>query len=225
MVKLTIEGKKYQIPPKLSVEQWKQLLPFDYNSVEDWPKIMSKLLDEDVEVFKKATVESLTLAISFVIAIMNQRSECQHKDFTTIRFGEFVDMDVYTCRGVDKDIDAMLAILNPDIYWADEALWCIDEYQKFRVYMYRQYSGLFGLNEPRDDDDDLEAIDPKKIARGWYKIIVDLADNDVLKIDAITEQPVKKIFNFMALKKEKQMEENFRQLQQKRQYDLSRNRK
>lgn len=98
----------------------------------------------------------------------------------------------------------------------------MDQYQQFRIHTYRQYAGLFGLNEPRDDDDDLETVDAKKVAKGWYRIIVDLAANDVLNIDAITEQPLKKILNFMALKKEKQMEENFKQLQQKRQHDLSR---
>ena len=225
MVKLTIQGKAYEMPKRLSIEQWRALLKFDYHSVEDWPKIMALILEEEVEVFKRATVESLTLAISFVIALMNQRTESKVRDFNTILFGEFVDLDIYVVQGIEKHIEDMLAILSPDLYWSDDALWVLDQYQQFRIHTYRQYAGLFGLNEPRDDDEDLETIDAKKVAKGWYRIIVDLADNDVLNIDAITEQPLKKILNFMALKKEKQMEENFKQLQQKRQHDLSRNRK
>ena len=225
MVKLTIEGKAYKMPKRLSVEQWRALLKFDYHSMDAWPKIMAHILEEDVEVFKKATVESMTLAISFVIALMNQRTESKVRDFNTILFGEFVDLDIYVVQGIEKHIEDMLAILSPNLYYADEALWVLDQYQQFRIHTYRQYSGLFGLNEPRDDDDDLETIDAKKVAKGWYRIIVDLAANDVLNIDAITEQPLKKILNFMALKKEKQMEENFKQLQQKRQHDLSRTRK
>ena len=225
MVKLTISGKAYKLPERLSVVEWQRLLKFNFESVEDWPKIMGALLETDTEQFKKATVESLTLAIAFIIAMMNSRAEAQIKDFTTITFGEFVDLDIWVSSGIEKHVDDMLAILNPDAYWADEALWSIDQYQRFRVHMYRQYSGLFGLNDPQMDDEDPEAVDPNKIARGWYKIIVDLADNDVLKIDAITDQPLKKILNFMSLRKEKQQEENFKQLQQKRQHDLSRNRK
>ena len=125
MVKLTIQGKAYEMPKRLSIEQWRALLKFDYHSVEDWPKIMALILEEEVEVFKKATVESLTLAISFVIALMNQRTESKVRDFNTILFGEFVDLDIYVVQGIEKHIEDMLAILSPDLYWSDEALWVI----------------------------------------------------------------------------------------------------
>ena len=82
------------------------------------------------------------------------------------------------------------------------------------------------MNDPKgDEEEDLENIDPNKIAKGWYRIIADLADNDVLKMDAVTDEPLKKILNFMSLRKELQLEENFKQLQQKRKHDVSRNRK
>ena len=61
--------------------------------------------------------------------------------------------------------------------------------------------------------------------RSWYKIIISLAEGSLLNIDAVTDQPYKKAFNFMAWKKEKQQEENFKQLQQQRNYDVSRSRK
>ena len=102
MVKLTIEGKAYKMPKRLSVEQWRALLKFDYHSMDAWPKIMAHILEEDVEVFKKATVESMTLAISFVIALMNQRTESKVRDFNTILFGEFVDLDIYVVQGIEK---------------------------------------------------------------------------------------------------------------------------
>ena len=226
MVKLTIQGKGYKMPERLTVEQWKSLLRYDFQDVNEWPLIMSNLLKEDTAVFKRATVESLTLAISFVIALMNQRVESKVRDFNELTFGEFVDLDIYITQGIEKNLIAMLDILKGDsrFVWADEALWIIDQYQMFRQHTYRSYAGLFGLNEPKDETDDLESIDPQVIARGWYRIIIDLAENDVLKIDAVTEEPLKKILNFMAFKKERQLEENFKQLQQKRQYDLSRNR-
>ena len=64
-----------------------------------------------------------------------------------------------------------------------------------------------------------------QVARSWYKVIVGLAGEDILKIDEVTEQPLTKALNFMALQKEKVMEENERQLQKQRQYDLQRNRR
>ena len=228
MVKLTIKGKPYLLPERLTVAQWKRLLHFDYQSVEDWPRIMGALLETDPNEFKQATVESLTLAVSFVIALMNARVEGHIKDFTQMTFGEFVDLDIAVSGGIEKNVDLMTEIITglttEEIIWSDHALWAIDQFQRFRVHTYRQYSGLFGLNDPQFDDED-ETIDVNKIAKGWYRIIVDLADNDVLKLDEITDQPLKKILNFMSLRKERQIEENFKQLEQKRKYDLSRNRK
>jgi len=227
MVKLTLRDKKYQFPERLTLAEWKALLPFDYRDVNDWPKILACCLKEPVEAFQGATLDSLTLAISFVIALMNQREEYRIKDFNEIRFGEFVDLDIYTVEGIEKRLEETLGILcETPPQMADEALWCIDRFQLFRTHIYRSYAVLFGLNEERDFDDEEEPKwDAKKIAKGWYRIIVDLAGDDLLKIDAVTEQPLKQTLNFMALKKEKQLEENFRLLQQKREYDLSRNRK
>ena len=225
MVRLTIQGQKYKFPERLTLVQWKELIPYDYRDHSQWPTILGKLLKEPKEVFEKATLESLTLAISFVIALMNTRVESKIKDFNDMKFGEFVDLDIYTIEGMEKRIDDALEIIcDPKPYMADEALWCIDQFSLFRQHTYRSYAGLFGLNDLKDEEYEEEAKnwDAKKIAKGWYNIIVDLADGDLLKIDAVTEEPLKKTLNFMAHKKEKQLEENFRQLQQKRKYDLSR---
>jgi hypothetical protein len=225
-VKLTLGDIKYQLPERFTVTQWESLLKYDFETYRDWSKILGTALDAKPEEFELATIESMTLAISFIIALMNQRTETVVIDFNEISFGQFVDLDIYIVQGVEKNIKPILDILNSKTYWSDEAMWLIEQYQKFRVHTYRAYSGLFGLNDPKgDDEEDLENIDPNKIAKGWYRIIADLADNDVLKMDAVTDEPLKKILNFMSLRKELQLEENFKQLQQKRKHDVSRNRK
>ncbi len=226
-VKLTINDTKLELPTRLSITQWEALLKWDYADVKDWPYILACVLETDAEQFKSATLDSMTLAISFVIVLMNARAQSSIKDFNTITFGEFVDLDIWITNGVEKHVSEILKTLEVKTYWSDEALWIIEQYQKFRVHTYRQYAALFGLNDKLEDreEEDLDDVDPQKIAKGWYRIIVDLADNDVLRLDAITDQPLKKILNFMSLRKELQLEENFKQLQQKRQNDLSRNRK
>ena len=54
-----------------------------------------------------------------------------------------------------------------------------------------------------------------QLARSWYRVIVSLANNDLLNIDQVTDQPLKKVLNFMALQKEKALEEEQKQLVQK----------
>ena len=54
---------------------------------------------------------------------------------------------------------------------------------------------------------------------------MNIAKEDILNIDRVTEQPLKKALNFMALQKEKAVEENLRKQKLKREYDLQRNRR
>lgn len=224
MVKITIENKKYTLPERLTVKQWRQLVNFDYANTEHWPKIIAVLLNEDVEILKRCTLDSLTLAIAFTVECMNRRKEFVVRDFNDILFGEFIDLDIYMVMGVEKHLEQIVEILSEGTEWADEAMWLVDQYSLFRVHTYRQYAVLFGINDKleQDEDDELEKWDSKKIAKGWYRVITDLAQEDILKIDLITDQPLKKALNFMAYKKEKQLEENFRLMQQKRQNDLAR---
>ena len=225
MVKITIENNKYALPERLTIKQWRLLVNFDYADTEQWPKIIAVLLNEDVEVLKRCTLDSLTLAIAFTVECMNRRREYRVRDFNDILFGEFIDLDIYMVMGVEKHLDQIVEILSEGTEWADEAMWLVDQYSLFRVHTYRQYAGLFGINERLEqDEDEEEKWDSKKIAKGWYRVITDLAQDDILRIDLITDQPLKKALNFMAYKKEKQLEENFRLMQQKRQNDLSRNR-
>ena len=108
-------------------------------------------------------------------------------------------------------------------------MWAIDKYVQFRTYTYKQYKVLFGLRdqdiEKAEQEGKTEVDDKMQVARSWYKVIVGLAGEDILKIDEVTEQPLTKALNFMALQKEKVMEENEIQLQTQRQYDLQRNRR
>jgi hypothetical protein len=232
MIKLTIDNKKYSFPERLTIQQWKTLVKFDFTDYFQYSKIIASLIDAPFEKVDQCTEDSQILAIGFIIQLMNRRKESKVKDFNDVNFGEFVDLDIWIVMGIEKNMEAILKMLTPEgvevTQWADEAMWIIDQYTQFRVHTYRAYSGLFGLNskgEQELDDEELEAWNPQKVAKGWYNIIIDVADNDIQKIDYVTDQPLKKVLNFMAHRKEKQLEENFKIMQQKRQHDLSRNRK
>ena len=88
---------------------------------------------------------------------------------------------------------------------------------------------MFGLTDKDLDEaeitGDTEVKDKLLIARSWYKVIVSLAQDNILNIDEVTEQPLKKVLNFMALQKEKVLEENEAKLKQRRHYDLQRTRR
>ncbi len=158
----------------------------------------------------------MALAVAFIIQLMNHRSEYQIKDFNELTFGQFVDLDVWLTMGIDKHIDDVVNMLSDGTDHADEAMWLVDRYAEFRLHTYRQYKSLFGLNDNFEMIEGDPDFDPLKIAKGWYKIIVSLANDNLLDIDRVTDEPLKKVLNFMALQKEKQIEANIEIMKQNR---------
>ena len=227
MIKIKLNGKTYKMPKRFTIDQWQQVLQLDLEDNKNWAKIMSIAFNKPHAMFDNVDEKSLVLGVSLIINAMSQRRECKLKDLTQLTIGEFIDLDIYLLMGPEKNIDTILdLILVKGTKWADEALWAVDQLANFRMSTYRQYSGLFDLDKNGVQEDvDPEDWDPQKVAKGWYRILVDLADDSLLNLDKITEQPLKKAFNFMALRKEKALEERERQLKQKRQHDLQRNRR
>ena len=221
MVKFTIAEKEYKIADRFTVSQWKEMMKWDFEHKPHWPRIIQAATGAPLEYLEEVMEESLELGIVFIATVINQRRETKIKDFNTITFGEWIDLDIYLNWGADKHIDEILELLSPKTTMADEALWVIEKYSNWRLFIYKQYSRLFGLDEPEGDSEGTRT----DIAKSWYNVIISLANEDLLNIDAVTEQPLRKAFNFMAWKKEKQLEEQQRQLKERRKNDLLRNSK
>ena len=226
MIKVKLNNRTYKIPDRFTLDQYKAIVNLDAGDNKNWPVIMGIGLNQPTGRFIKADEDSLLLGASLIIHSLAQRIEAPHRDFTTLTFGEFIDLDIYMVLGMDQHLDDILKIIGTQEYSANEALYIIDQFANFRITTYRSYSGLFGLNSKGEQEDvDPEEFNPKKVSTGWYKVIVDLADDDLLRIDPITDQPLNKTLTFMSLRKEKALAEQKRQLEQKRKHDISRNRK
>lgn len=222
MVKFTIEDTEYKITERFTIQQWKDIMCWDFETKSHWPRILATATGAPLAYLNNVEEESLELGIVFIASVINQRKETKIKDFNTITFGEWIDLDVYLNWGTDKHIEDILELLQAKAKWADEALWVIEKYSEWRLHMYKQYAGLFGLNDPQGDGEEPTKTD---IAKSWYEVIISLAKEDILNIDAVTEQPLKKAFNFMAWKKEQQLKEQQRILKERRKNDVLRNRK
>ncbi len=227
MIKLKLNHRTYKLPERYTIDQWKKVVRLDMEDPQSWPQILAIALDQRVAKFMRVDEDSLILGASLIINEMSKRKVGKHIDFTQISLGKFVDLDIWLVSGAEKHIDEILDTLCEEpIKYIDEALWMIDQYSNFRISTYRSYAGLFGLNDRGEQEDiDPEEWEPQKIAKGWYKVLVDLADNKILDLDEITDQPLYKALTFMSLRKERALEEQQRQLKQKRQHELSRNRK
>jgi hypothetical protein len=216
MVQLNVNEVSYKIPERLTLTQWKEVSKWSFEEPTDWPRIIAAVTGADWRQLELGKDDAVALAVAFIIQLMNHRSEYQIKDFNELTFGQFVDLDVWLTMGIDKHIDDVVNMLSDGTDHADEAMWLVDRYAEFRLHTYRQYKSLFGLNDNFEMIEGDPDFDPLKIAKGWYKIIVSLANDNLLDIDKVTDEPLKKVLNFMALQKEKQIEANIEIMKQNR---------
>lgn len=222
MVKLQIQQKSYVLPDRLPLSLWSRLAQLDLGEPLIWPRALHILTGAPLEDLVKADHKALELGMGFLLSTMSQRRRAAHVDFTQIRFGQWIDLDVWLIWGVPRHIEEIMGILAPACQWTDEALWIIEEYAKWRLSIYKSYSALFGLDEPTGEPGD-EPKDKMAIARGWYAVLVKLAGGDILKLEAVEDQPLKKALNMLAYQKQVEREERARELEIKRKYDLQRN--
>ena len=221
MVKLQLDGKDYRFPKRLEIGLWSQLAQLDLGEPLMWPRALHLVTGAPLALLCQAPHKALELGMGFLLQLMGQRKVAEHKPFEELTFGQWVDLDIWLIWGADRHLADLLDILSPEIVYADEALWIIEKYSRWRLSVYRSYSALFGLNDPRDD----EGGDPDKmaIARGWYAVMVRLAQGDILRLDPVAEQPLKKALNMLAYQKQVDAEEAARQQEITRKYDLQRN--
>jgi len=206
-VTVNINDKKWEIPTRVTIEEWKDLQQWEFTNQAHWPWIVSTISSFDAKEFDNADPDSMQLFIGFLIAACNKRTLKVQPDFNQLKFGQFVDLDCFLALGVEKNIAQILETLGVDTPWADEALAVIDQYLKWRATIYKQYSQLFGLNNKDGLPDDDEMYDPKEVARGWYMVIMELANNNILSMDVVTEEPLQKTLTFLQIQKELKIKE------------------
>tara|TARA_R110000772_G_scaffold45763_1_gene104647 strand:- start:1589 stop:2254 length:666 start_codon:yes stop_codon:yes gene_type:complete len=205
MITVNVNETKWRIPERFTISEWIAIQKWDVTNESHWCYVINEISGIPVEEFIDAEQDSMQLFMGFVISAVNKRTLKHHIDFNKLNFGQFVDLDCFMALGVEKHIDQILAVLEVDTPWADEALAVIEQYIKWRNTIYKQYKSLFGLEdrdfleqEPSDD-----VYDPREVSRGWYQVIVDLAGEDILKMDVVTEEPLQKVLTFLQIKKEK----------------------
>jgi hypothetical protein len=206
-VTVNINDKKWEIPTRVTIEEWRDLQQWEFTNQAHWPWIVSTISSFDAKEFDNADPDSMQLFIGFLIAACNKRTLKVQPDFNQLKFGQFVDLDCFLALGVEKNIAQILETLGVDTPWADEALAVIDQYLKWRATIYKQYSQLFGLNNKEGLPNDDELYDPKEVARGWYMVIMELADNNILRMDEVTEEPLQKTLTFLQIQKEIKIKE------------------
>ena len=206
MIKVNVNNTKWSIPDRITIKEWVALQKWDFTDESHYPYIINEVIQIPLEDLYDAEEDAMQLFMGFMISAINKRTLVHQPDFNKLNFGEFVDLDCYISLGIETHINQVLEVLGVDTPWADEGLATIEQYIKWRTTIFKQYKTLFGLDDndfEEEREESPEPFNPKEVSRGWYAVIVDLAGEDVLKMDLITEEPLQKILTFLQIKKEK----------------------
>ena len=206
-VRVNINKTKWEIPQRVTIEEWQSLQQWEFTNQAHWPWIISTISNFDAKEFDNADPDSMQLFIGFLVSACNKRTLKVQPDFNELKFGQFVDLDCFLALGVEKNITQILEVLGVDTPWADEALAVIDQYVKWRATIYKQYSQLFGLNDQKADLPHDDVYKPNEVARGWYMVIMELCDHNILRMDRVTEEPLQKTLTFLQIQKELKIKE------------------
>lgn len=226
MVTLKVNKNRYTIDGNPTVAQWQELMKWDFESLVHWPYIIQAVTGLEFFIIREMDPEQQKLAVTMIAHAISERKQVDLPDFDELTFGAFVDIEYLMAHGTQVALDQILKKLGADYGYAQEALYVVENYMKWRNNLFKRYSGLFGLNEGfGDDEETVKAKKPVMVASEWYRVIVELSNDDVLKIREVTDLGVKEVFNFMAVRKEKQLAELNQLKQQKRKNDLQRNRR
>lgn len=225
MIKIKIDNEEFVIKP-FTIEMWQNCMKWDIEEPLNWPKIISIATGAPLEEMRTISEGEQKIVVMMIAHEYAKREPVQMPDLNQLNFGQFIDCEVHLHKGLAQSIQSLLYTLKIEADNSAQALWAAEKYVELRESYYRSYKGLFGIDglDPADVEE-AETKDDRAIARSWYKVLLELSEWDLLKLDQITQEPIKKVLNFMAAKKERAMKEYQEQIKKKREYELRNNRR
>jgi hypothetical protein len=221
MYSLVIKDKEYKLPERLTINKWKEVRKFDINMSFTHNRILSILLEIPDELILTIPQETKELVIVFLSTLLhplelliNKEEEFngeKYIDLNTITLGDFIDLEIYISDGFEKHIEDMVFKLygtqvREDNY-ITEVMGGIYHYLKWRNNLYKSYENLFNLNNEGYREEEKPNLSIDEIKKGWYRIIVNLCNENILKMNMVTGLPLIQAFNWLAFHKDKQQEE------------------
>ena len=225
MYKLNLKGREFEIRENYTIEEWINLQKWDASIEANWPRLLSEAVGMSIEEAKEIPMETLQVAIGLLLVTLSpDHSKLEISidnygliDFDAITFGQFVDLEVLLSRDPRKTLDRMVAVLygaKETKHWQLKDTWpALQKYLVFRKSVYSSYKALFEI----DDIDAGTETELRDQSHAWYDMIMILADEKFLNIEAVVDRPMVEAFNFLAWKKDQQIKQQLALQKQKQQ--------
>ena len=210
MYTLVIEGKEYVQPTKLTIRQWVDIVKWDVNNESHHAQVLSIAMGIPMEYAMMIPKDTLKMGVSLLVFLLNpifkpyKNEVSGHKliDFSSMTFGQFVDLEVLIDTGVNDNTAKIVSILYDceDVLDWDiaDVFGSISAYISYRVHLFKQYRKLFSYEGDTDD----EEVQNRSMARVWYDIIMTIAEGKLLNIEPTINRPAIECLNWLAWNKD-----------------------
>ena len=232
MYTLVIKDNEYKVPDYLTIQKWSEVNKYDIRMKFTWDRIISIVMDipqDEVEIIPDNTKELIILMVTtlinpLVLLHYKEYNGGQYIDLPSLTLGKFIDLELQIADGIQKNLKNIVEILYNTKIDEDtnikKVLGGVNHYLKWRDSIYGSYKNLFSIGSEDDgyaESDVINKSTVQDIKHSWFEIIMLLANEDILRMEQVTEQSVIAAFNWLAWNKDKQQKEL------ERQNDLQRN--
>ena len=213
MISIKTQSGDYPLPEHIMLSHWHTCLKWGFEDPKSWPLILHEVTGCPITEINQ--ISDTVIEMIFGVFIQQfDHDVVPHYDFDKLNFGQFVDLDVMLSLGVDKWMMQIWQVLTGEDDQLYRASWpIIIEAHKWRKRVYEEYDEFFGLSEIEKAKERGVEIDEtpstlSSLQTSWYNVIQLICNEDLTKQDWVTDQPYRKVLNWLTWKKwrEEQLE-------------------
>ena len=223
----TIGTQEYTVPKVVTTELFQKAIAWDIEDEKNHKPFVSVMANCPLHQINLLDTDTFNVVFAVCVSRLNfEDTELRHNiggfqllNFSSMTFGQFVDIDMLIADGMTKHVVELTHKLygmpednaaKKDIRDTWKALIAVSE---FRTSVYQEYDEFFDLSNQDQQDDITVSIDAIQLM--WYNAILVLAEQKFLNIQYVTERPYKEALNFLTWKKNEIAKEQLQQLKRK----------
>lgn len=210
MNSLVIGDIEYNLPTDYTVGKWVELHKIGWDNMNSFMACAFDIPEDKIELLPAKQME---LGAAYVYSLLypgEHKNALKPLNFKELTLGQFIDLEMCVDEGKDAIIRLCNLILDEEITSETSITKVYDAYLKYINYrnlLYFNYKSLFDIDDEGKSVSDIPPSNKRNNAHVWYDLVMVLAGEDFLKINAVTERPVIEAFNYLAFVKDKRKKE------------------
>lgn len=206
MININTDSGQFPIPYEPMLSHWNACIKWGFENPKSWRIILHEVTDCPIQELNQISDDVIEILFGHFVQRFNEVEEIR-PDFSGFNFGQFVDADVMLSLGIEKWMMQIWYLISGKEDAPYKEAWPqIIKLYEWRKSVYREYDEFFGLSEVEKAKERGVEIEEKEttlssLQTSWYTVIQQVAGEDFTKQDWVTDQPYKKVLNWLTWKK------------------------